>query len=78
MLKLSNAQQELLDKLKEGNKLIQINNTWIKENVFLQDANGTYKRTNLKVVRKLLEFNLINLKPVLHPLVKEYELNVEV
>jgi hypothetical protein len=78
MVWLSKAQQELLNSLQQGNKLIQVNNTWIKENVFIQTSNGTCKRTNIKVVRKLLEFGLIKTKPTQHELIKEFELNEQV
>jgi len=78
MVKLSIAQEQLLNSIKEGKKLIQVNNTWVKENVFLQSEDGSCKRTNIKVVRKLLEFGLIKAKNEVHSLIKEFELSEQV
>lgn len=78
MQQLSKAQQELLNEIKTGASLIQINNTWIKENVFIQRGDGNYKRSNIKVVRKLVEFGLIKEKKQVHNLIKEFELNEQI
>jgi hypothetical protein len=74
MITLSKAQIELLNQIKAGGSLIQVNNTWIKENVFIQNKDGKCNRTNIKVVRKLLEFGLIKQKPQVHNLIVEFEL----
>lgn len=78
MINLSKAQNELFQQIKAGGNLVQVNNTWIKENVFLQVADGSCKRTNIKVVRKLLELGLIKQKPQVHNLIQEFELNEQV
>jgi len=75
---LSKAQNELLGYIKEGANLVQVNNTWIKENVFLQMKDGSCRRTNIKVVRKLLELGLIKTKQQVHSLIQEFELNEQV
>ena len=72
---LSKAQTELLHQIKSGANLVKVNNTWIKENVFLQLNNGECKRTNIKVVRKLIELKLIKEKEQTHSLIQEYLLN---
>jgi hypothetical protein len=75
---LSKAQVQLLNQIKDGGNLIQVNNTWIKENVFMQNKDGKCNRTNIKVVRKLLEFGLIKQKAQIHNLIQEFELNEQV
>lgn len=77
-MELSKAQNELLQQIKAGANLVKVNNTWIKENVFLQMQNGDCKRTNIKVVRKLVELGLIKTKIQQHELIQEFELNEQV
>lgn len=78
MVILSKAQNELHQAIKSGAKLIQVKNTWINENVFIQLTDGTCKRVNIKVVRKLLEHGLIKTKEQAHDLIQEFELNEQI
>lgn len=58
---LSKAQETVLHKLKNGARLLQTEDTWIKKNAFYLLPDGTYERGNIKVIRKLLEKNKIRL-----------------
>lgn len=74
--KLSKAQQQVIDKINQGSKLIKIEKTWFPENVFFQNKDNTAERSNVKVIRKLLEKGLIKAEQT-HSLVTEYSLNAE-
>lgn len=74
--KLSKAQQQVVDKMNQGSKLIKIEKTWFPENVFFQNKDNTTERSNVKVIRKLLEKGLIKGEQT-HSLVTEYSLNAE-
>lgn len=53
---LSKAQTYIITKMKNGSRLFQSEPTWIKKNAFFLHPDGTYERSNIKVIRKLVEF----------------------
>ena len=72
---LSKAQTVLTEKLKQGATLTHIKETWNEPSAFLTYKDGTCERVNLKVVRKLKEFNVISEVEQKHSLVIDYKLN---
>lgn len=54
---LSKAQETVINKLKNGARLFQVDDTWIKKNAFYLNTDGTFERSNIKVIKKLLELN---------------------
>lgn len=73
--KLSKAQQQVVNKLNAKSKLIAINRTWFGENVFFRNPDDSYDRSNIKVVRTLVQKGILNESATGHWLVREYTLN---
>ena len=73
-MELTKAQEKLLGKLKRGQKLIQINKTWMGANVFTKDVCGECQRENIKVVNALIEKRIIIEKRTTQNIYTEFEL----
>jgi len=72
---LSKAQQEVVNYLQNGSRLFFTEDTWIKKNAFYLHPDGKYTRSNIKVLRKLLEFGKIKVAQQHGFLTVEYALN---
>lgn len=74
-MKLSKAQKEVVEKLRNKSTLYSMAPTWFPENVFFRNSNDSYERSNVKVLRKLVQKNILLEKKTEHFLVREYTLN---
>jgi hypothetical protein len=72
-MKLSKAQREVTNKLEKGATLHTIQETWHDENTFFKHTDGTFERSNVKVIRKLVEYGILEPLPQAHPLITDYK-----
>lgn len=76
-MKLSKAQKEVVEQLRNKSQLFSIVPTWFPENVFFRKSDDSYERSNVKVLRKLVEKNILLEQKTEHFLVRQYTLNEE-
>lgn len=74
---LSKAQKHVVSKLENKSKLIAISKTWFGENAFFRNPDDSYERSNVKVIRTLIQKGILDEIATGHFLVREYTLNLE-